>query len=102
MGTPEGGFQECPSQAVGAPAGYRSVAEVYTPGAFSYSYDAIGGHSWAVPYGTGVLALGWQMNPALTGQEMAGLLKKTAYQNEAGERFMNPVAFIEAVKETLQ
>ncbi len=101
MGTPDGGFQECPSQAVGVPAGYRSVAEVYTPGEYSYSYDAIGGHSWAVPYGTGILALGWQVNPALTGQEMAGLLEKTVCQNEAGERFINPVAFIEAVEETL-
>jgi len=37
----------------------------------------------------------------LTGQEITEILKKTVCQNEAGERVINPVAFIEAVRETL-
>lgn len=102
IGTPDGGFPDCPTQAVGTPVGYRTTAEVYDENAYSYSYDAIGGHSWAVPYGTGVFALGWQINPSLTGQDLIELMNQTAYQNDSGNKFIDPPAFIEAVRATIQ
>lgn len=102
IGTPDGDFLDCPTQAVGTPVGYRTTAEVYDENAYSYSYDAIGGHSWAIPYGTGVFALGWQINPSLTGQELIELMNQTAYQNDSGNKFIDPPAFIEAVRSTVQ
>lgn len=101
IGNPNGNFLDCPSQALGTPIGYRTTAEYYVEGEPSYAYDAEGGHSWAIPYGTGILALGWQINPSLTGQKLIDLMGQTAYTDGAGERFLNPTAFIEAVKDTL-
>lgn len=98
IGTPDGDFLNCPSQALGTPVGYRTVAEVYSEGEYAYSYDAAGGHSWAVPYGTGVLALGWQIDPTLSGKELIDRMRATAYKNEAGESFLDPAAFIESVR----
>lgn len=49
IGTPDGNFQDCPRQAMGTPVGYRTTAEIYYENEYSYSYDAIGGHSWAIP-----------------------------------------------------
>lgn len=102
IGTPDGDFKACPPQALGTPVGYRTTAEIYYEEEYSYSYDAIGGHSWAVPYGTGILALGWQINPLMTGEELIALLRQTAYQNASGDKFINPTAFIDAVSLTLQ
>lgn len=102
IGTPDGDFTKCPPQSVGTPVGYRTTAEVYYEDAYSYSYDAVGGHSWAIPYGTGVLALGWQINPSLTGQEMIELIHQTAYQNTSGDKFINPTAFIDSIRSTIQ
>jgi len=101
-GNPKGDFLDHPSQALGTPVGYRTTAEIYSEGIPSYSYDAEGGRSWAVPYGVGVLALGWQINPSLTGQQLIDLMWQTAYTDKAGDSFLNPVAFAEAVQETLQ
>jgi len=102
IGNPNGNFLDRPSQSLGTPVGYRTTAEIYSDGIPSYSYDAEGGHSWAVPYGAGILALGWQVNPSLTGNELIELLWQTAYKDEAGTPFLDPSAFIEAVKSTLQ
>ncbi|MDR2889301.1 MAG: S8/S53 family peptidase [Lachnospiraceae bacterium] len=99
IGNPRGDFSECPDNAIGTPVGYRTVAEVYREGEYAYAYDAEGGHSWAIPYGTGVLALGWQINPDLTGPEMIDRMMETAYENEAGDRFLDPVALVERIRE---
>lgn len=100
IGTPDGDFQDCPQQAIGTPVGYRTTAEIYNENEYSYSYDAIGGHSWAIPYGTGILALGWQLNPSLTGQELIELMRQTVYQNASGDCFIDPSAFIDSVLQT--
>lgn len=102
IGTPDGDFLECPPQALGTPVGYRTTAEAYYENEYSYSYDAVGGHSWAIPYGTGILALGWQVNPALTGQELIALMRQTAYKNALGDQFLDPSAFMNSVRSTLQ
>ena len=52
--------------------------------------------SWGIPYAAGVLAMGWQIAPEKTGEEMAALLIDTAYQQN-DMKFIYPEAFIEAL-----
>jgi serine protease AprX len=84
------------------PSSRRSVAEEYFAGAPSWTYCGIGGRSWTIPYAAGVLTMGWQVNPNLGNDEIVNLLFKTAYVNAGGFQFINPPAFIEAVKATLK
>jgi len=43
------------------------------------------------------LALGWQLHPELTGSQMVDLLFKSAYINVAGQKIIDPEAFIDMV-----
>lgn len=79
------------------PTSYRTTAEEYSLGEFGYQYDGEGGMSWAVPYLAGVLALGWQLRPELTGQQLLDVIFQTAYQRN-GYTVINPPAFIKALK----
>lgn len=79
------------------PMAHRTVAEEYVKGEYGYQYDGTGGLSWAIPYAAGVLAMGWQVNPDLSGDRMLELLRQTACEKD-GIRFINPVALVEAVK----
>ncbi|MCL2517914.1 MAG: S8 family serine peptidase [Oscillospiraceae bacterium] len=81
-----------------APAVYRTTAEVYTQGDFMYNYHGLGGWSSAVPYAAGVLAMGWQVNPALTADEIVQILIDTAYVDKEGYKYINPPAFIEYIQ----
>lgn len=72
----------------------RTMAEENYEGDFSYHYTCRGGLSWTVPYCTGVLAMGWQIQPELTGDKMVDLLFLTAYTTESGAQIINPPAFI--------
>lgn len=69
-------------------------------GDYAYRYEGKGGKSWAVPYVSGVLALGWQINPELDGETMKDLLFQSSWVNEEGLHFINPPAFIEAVRKS--
>lgn len=80
-----------------APSSRRTQAEEYQPGKHSYQYTGIGGLSWSIPYIAGVLALGWQVNPTLSGKEMMKLLGKAAF-TQNGVRIINPPAFIASVQ----
>ncbi len=80
---------------------YRTSARAYEEGKYFYGYDGIGGQSWAVPYVAGVLALGWQINPEITAEDMRELLISNCYIEEHGLRMVDPIAFIEAVENTL-
>ena len=84
------------------PAAFRTVAEEYIEGQPSYQYDGIGGLSWAIPYAAGVLALGWQVNPELSGEQMVELLFATCATGANGAGIIDPVAFIAAVQETVK
>ena len=86
-----------PSQ-IYAPSSYRTQAEEYAPGENHWQYTGEGGLSWTIPYVSGVLAMGWQVNPKLTNDEILALLRKTAYVTREGARVVNPVAFINAVE----
>ena len=100
-GFPDGAFA-FDADYIGAPASYRTVAEEYTEGAPAYRYFGIGGLSWAVPYAAGVLALGWQVNPDLDGDQMVALLFQTAARGKNGCQIVDPIAFIAAVEETVK
>lgn len=83
---------------VGMPCAYRTVAEEYVPGQCGYRYDVQGGLSWGIPYCVGVMALGWQVDPTLTNEEMLTLLVSTAAPTADGVRMIDPVKFVEAVE----
>jgi serine protease AprX len=80
------------------PTSRRTTAEEYSLGADGYQYTGVGGLSWSVPYLAGVLALGWQIRPELTGEEMLQIVFDTAYIAQNGAKIINPPAFIEGVK----
>ena len=81
-----------------APVGYRTTAETYEKGSYSYQYSGRAGLSWGIPYVAGTLALGWQIDSELTGEEAMALLDATATLNQEGNKIINPVAFVEAVQ----
>ena len=79
------------------PCDQRTTAQEYDLGKFSYQFTGRGGLSWAEPYLVGVLALGWQLRPDISGNEMLKLVFSTAYRDN-GSRFIQPNEFINAVK----
>jgi serine protease AprX len=84
-------------KAILTPASVRTVAEEKDNGNCGYIYFGYGGTSWTRPYCAGVLAMGWQVNPNLTGPQMRELLFKSAYvKNNA--KIINPKEFIRLVK----
>lgn len=90
--------ERSPSERIGVPNSYRTVAEEYTERTPSYQYCGQGGQSWAIPYAAGVLALGWQVNPNLDNDQIINILFETCFINKDGCKIINPPAFIEAVK----
>jgi len=66
------------------PSAPRTTAEEYDKGDCSYQYCGSGGLSWSIPYCAGVLALGWQIRPDLTQEQMRELLFKSAYEKRKG------------------
>lgn len=89
-----------PSSSIGVPTSYRTVAEEYTEGSPSYQYTGQGGLSWGIPYAAGVLALGWQVNPELDNAQIVQTLFDTCSIANDGSNIINPIAFIDAMKET--
>lgn len=65
-----------------------------------YQYAGRGGLSRAIPYCAGVLAMGWQVNPELSSEQMHELLFKSAFTKKNGARIINPKKFIRLVKRT--
>lgn len=101
-----GGFPsstyQIPAAQIGAPTSYRTVAEEYSKGSPSYQYTGQGGLSWGIPYAAGVLALGWQVNPDLSNEQIVQLLFDTCSTGTNGSNIIHPTAFIAAVQDTLQ
>lgn len=89
-----------PSTYIGVPTSFRTVAEEYFEGTPSYQYTGQGGLSWGIPYAAGVLALGWQVNPALDNDQIIRTLFDTCTVSNDGSNIIDPAAFIEAVKKT--
>lgn len=62
----------------------------------TFSYAGYGKLEWTIPYLTGVLALGWQVRPDLTGDKLISLVFSSAYRKK-DRKIINPVAFIDSV-----
>lgn len=84
------------------PTSPRTTAEEYVKGECKYQYTGQGGLSWGIPYCTGVMAMGWQINPDLTYGQMIDLLFESAYKVDEGTLIIDPPAFIELVKKSAQ
>lgn len=82
------------------PCSPRTTAEEYDEGKCSYQYCGRGGLSWSIPYCTGLLALGWQLQPDLTASQIRDALLQSAYMTEGKVRIINPGQFIRTVKAT--
>ncbi|MBF0566935.1 MAG: hypothetical protein HQK89_17050 [Nitrospirae bacterium] len=75
----------------------RTIAKEYENGKLSYIHDGKGGLSWTIPYVAGVLAMGWQVRPGLTADQMVGLLFESAFVKD-GNKIINPTEFIKRVQ----
>lgn len=95
------GPTDSPHVRIYVPMSQRSMATEREQ-VFSYQYVGQGGISWTVPYLSGVLAMGWQVNPTLTSSQLLDLVYATAYVTNDKHRIVNPAAFIEMVKRTLE
>lgn len=82
-----------------APIYPRTTAEENDSGVCSFIYTGLGGLSWAIPYAAGVLAMGWQERPELTKEQMIDLLKASAYKDQFGNMYINPMTFIKMVQQ---
>jgi serine protease AprX len=81
------------------PSSKRTMAEEYKKSDYGFQFTGRGGLSWTVPYLAGVLALGWQIQPDLSPDQMLELIFETAYVTNDGLKIINPPAFIERVKQ---
>lgn len=89
---------ETGSNTLSLPCSYRTVAEEYTAGQFGYTHYGQGGLSWGIPYCAGVMALGWQVDPTLTGDEIMRYLLSTAATGTDGNSIIDPVQFIQTLQ----
>ncbi len=80
------------------PGSFRTMAEELAKGQCDYMYQGRGQLRWAIPYAAGVLAMGWQVNPELTPQQMRDLLFQSAFLADQGHRIIDPQNFIEMVQ----
>lgn len=96
-----GGPTDAPHKRIHVPMSHRSTAIENGDPIFSYQYDGPGGLSWTVPYLSGVLAMGWQINPKLTSTRLLDMMYASAYVTADDQKVINPKAFIERVKFTL-
>jgi serine protease AprX len=80
------------------PSSFRTTAEEYSQGDFSYQYTGRGGLSWSIPYLAGVLALGWQIRPDLSGTQLLDLVFRSAYSMDGNLKIIDPGAFINMVR----
>ena len=90
-----------PHTRIYVPMSHRSMAIENDYPIFSYQYVGQGGISWTVPYFSGVLAMGWQVNPTLSSSQLLELAYASAYVTDDNHTVINPKAFIEMVKLTL-
>lgn len=95
------GPTDSPHKRIYVPMSHRSMAIENRDPIFSYQYVGQGGMSWTVPYLSGVLAMGWQVNPALTSSQLLDLVYASAYITDDNHTIINPQAFIAMVRLTL-
>jgi serine protease AprX len=79
------------------PTSQRTVAEQYESGVSTYQYLGRHGMSWTTPYAAGVLAMGWQVAPDMSGPQMVEALLASSYDHEALVQIIHPQRFIHAI-----
>ncbi len=106
------GFRNGPAEVdqghIHVPSAPRTVAQADEDGRFGYAYDGGGrrsrnarsraGYSDTIPYAAGILALGWQICPDLSPEQMKELLLASAYVHKSGAKIIHPAAFIELIR----
>ena len=106
------GFRNGPTEVdqghIHVPSAPRTAAEAHENGRFGYAYDgggrrsrnsmSKGGYSDTIPYAAGILALGWQIRPDLSPEQMKELLFASAFVQKSGAKIIHPAAFIELVR----
>ena len=90
-----------PHKRINIPTSRTTATEWEGETVFSYQFSGDGGLSWSVPYLSGILAMGWQINPELTGDQLLDMIFASAYKVDGPADIINPKAFIEMVKQTL-
>ncbi|MAG47986.1 hypothetical protein CL617_05250 [archaeon] len=101
LGFPDGNPWSDP-KCIHVPNSQRTTAREYDERSnFGYNYWGQGGLSWGIPYASGVLALGWQVNPDLSYEEIMNLLFASAHITNNGAKVINPKEFINLVKATI-
>ena len=64
----------------------------------SYAYYGSGQYGWANPYVAGLIALGLQVSPSATAEDLYAALTNTGTPFSTGGKLVNPAAFIEALR----
>jgi serine protease AprX len=95
------GPTDSPHKRIYVPMAHRSTAIENDEPTFSYQYDGPGGLSWTAPYLSGVLAMGWQVNPTQTSSQLLDLVYASAYVTDDNHAIINPQTFIEMVRLTI-
>jgi len=86
------------------PGGNRTLAEENGgegQNRYSHFFFSWTGYSWTAPYVSGVLALGWQVNPDLSIEQILDYLFDSAYVNFQGYKVINPSAFIQMIQDNM-
>ncbi len=96
------GPKDSPHKRILIPTSRTTATEGFGKAIFSYQYTGLGGLSWSVPFLTGVLAMGWQINPDLTGSQLLDILYASAYVTEDKMIIIDPKAFIDIVRQTVR
>ena len=91
-----GGDDACLMELLLVPGSLRTAAEEYLMGEFGYQYFGHPNAVMAMCYAAGVMALGWQLRPELTAEEMKQLLFDTSF-NSGNGNVIYPTAFIERI-----
>ena len=79
------------------PTSQRTVAEQYVDGVSTYQFVGRHGIGWTTPYAAGVLAMGWQAAPGMSGAEMIESLLASSYDHADLVQIIHPQRFIHAV-----
>jgi len=77
------------------PTGNRTIASYRGPEV--YTFDRVGGMSWAAPYLAGLAALAFQVDHEIKPEKIVELWLQTAVKTDAGA-IVNPAGFIGAVQ----
>lgn len=82
---------------------YIPTDRTYAASQKDYQKSAIGGLSWTTPYIIGLMAIGWQINPDLSVEQLLDMMVTSAYKFDGIQRggLINPKGYVRAVTATL-